>query len=45
MTDEQVIDLVKLGKKIEAHYGFPVDIEWALEENKFYIVQSRPITT
>ena len=31
--------------KIELHYGFPVDVEWALEGGKFYITQSRPITT
>jgi pyruvate,water dikinase len=30
---------------IENHYGFPCDIEWAYEQGKFYIVQSRPITT
>ena len=35
----------KKKKKIEKHYGFPVDIEWAFESGKFYIVQSRPITT
>jgi pyruvate,water dikinase len=31
--------------KIENHYSFPCDIEWAFEKGKFYIVQSRPITT
>lgn len=45
LTDEQVVELVSLGKKIEDHYKAPQDIEWALENNKFYIVQSRPITT
>ncbi|MBU2566429.1 hypothetical protein KKG46_02620 [Patescibacteria group bacterium] len=30
---------------IEEHYGFPCDIEWAYKKEKFYIVQSRPITT
>ncbi len=44
LTDEQVIELAKLGKKIEEHYDFPCDIEWAMEDGKFYIVQSRPIT-
>lgn len=45
LTDEQVKTLATLGKKIEDHYGTPQDIEWALEKNEFYIVQSRPITT
>lgn len=42
---EKVIELAKLCHKIEKHYQFPCDIEWALEKNIFYIIQSRPITT
>jgi hypothetical protein len=34
-----------VGIDIEKHYEFPQDIEWALEKDKLYIVQSRPITT
>ncbi len=45
LTDDEVIGLAKLIVKIERHYGFPVDVEWAREKNSFYIVQSRPITT
>jgi pyruvate,water dikinase len=45
LTDEQVLELSKQVVDIEKHYGFPVDIEWARESGKFYIVQSRPITT
>ncbi|MDP3014943.1 MAG: PEP/pyruvate-binding domain-containing protein [bacterium] len=45
LTDEKIIELAKICKKIEEHYGFPQDIEWAFEKEKFYIVQSRPITT
>ncbi len=45
LSDEQILELSKLILKIEAHYGFPCDIEWAFESGKFYIVQSRPITT
>jgi len=41
----QIEELVRLGKKIESHYGSTQDIEWAMENDKFYIVQSRPITT
>lgn len=45
LTDEQVIELAKIGAKIEAHYRKPQDMEWALQDGTLYIVQSRPITT
>lgn len=45
LTDERVMELSDLVMKIEKHYGFPVDVEWAIEGGKFYILQSRPITT
>ena len=45
LTDVQVVRLVQLGRRIEAHFGRPQDIEWCLAEDGFQIVQSRPITT
>ncbi len=45
LTSKQIIELAKLCVKIEKHYQFPCDIEWAYAEGKFYITQSRPITT
>ncbi|MDP3882410.1 MAG: PEP/pyruvate-binding domain-containing protein [Nanoarchaeota archaeon] len=45
LTEKQIFELSELILKIESHYGFPCDIEWAFEAGKFYIVQSRPITT
>lgn len=45
LSEEQILELAKLVIKIENHYGFPCDIEWAYENGKFYITQSRPITT
>jgi pyruvate,water dikinase len=45
LTGAQIIKLAELCQKIEEHYKFPQDIEWALEKGKFYITQSRPITT
>lgn len=45
LTDEQILQLAKMGRKIEAHFGNPQDIEWCLADDTFYIVQSRPITT
>ncbi|MFZ1995136.1 MAG: rifamycin-inactivating phosphotransferase [Solirubrobacteraceae bacterium] len=45
LTDGQVVALVQLGRRIEAHFGHPQDIEWCLTEGVFWVVQSRPITT
>lgn len=45
LNDEEISELARLVDKIEKFYGKPQDIEWALEDNEFYIVQSRPITT
>lgn len=44
LTDEQVLQLENIGRKIEKHFGSPQDIEWCLADGIFYIVQSRPIT-
>lgn len=45
LTDEQILQLERMGRKIEEHFGHPQDIEWCLADDIFYIVQSRPITT
>ncbi|MEU6902327.1 rifamycin-inactivating phosphotransferase [Streptomyces virginiae] len=45
LTDAQAVRLVELGRRIEAHFGHPQDIEWCLVDDGFRIVQSRPITT
>lgn len=45
LTDAQVARLAELGRRIEAHFGRPQDIEWCLVDDGFHIVQSRPITT
>jgi rifampicin phosphotransferase len=45
LTDAQVVRIAELGRRIEAHFGYPQDIEWCLDGDGFQIVQSRPITT
>jgi len=45
LTDAQLVRLAQLGRRIEAHFGNPQDIEWCLVDDGFQIVQSRPITT
>jgi pyruvate,water dikinase len=45
LTDKQAEDVAKLGKQLQKHYFFPQDSEWAIENGKLYVVQTRPITT
>ncbi|WP_413670676.1 phosphoenolpyruvate synthase [Mucilaginibacter sp. Mucisp86] len=45
LTDEQILQLEHIGRRLEKHFGNPQDIEWCLAGDAFYIVQSRPITT
>ncbi|MBI2356347.1 MAG: hypothetical protein HYV13_04040 [Candidatus Doudnabacteria bacterium] len=45
LTGKQIVELAKICKGIEKHYKKPQDIEWAFVRGKFYITQSRPITT
>ena len=45
LSKNEIIRLGKLIKKIEQHTKMPIDIEWAKVKNKFFILQSRPITT
>ncbi len=44
LAEQQVLQLAGIGRQIEQHFGRPQDIEWCLVDDKFYIVQSRPIT-
>ena len=46
INDDQVKTLADWGIKIEEHYGHPMDIEWALDEDdgQLYIVQARSET-
>ncbi len=44
ITDEDIITLARIGKQLEEHYQFPQDIEWAKENGRIYIVQTRPVT-
>jgi len=45
LTDGQILQLARIGGRIEAHFGRPQDIEWCLAQDTFYVVQSRPVTT
>lgn len=45
VTDADIIFLAEMGKRLEDHYEFPQDVEWAKEKGEIFIVQTRPITT
>jgi pyruvate,water dikinase len=45
LTEAEIRELARLGNQIEAHFGTPQDVEWAIEGEAFYILQSRPVTT
>jgi len=46
LSDEQVRRLAALGASVEAHFGRPQDIEWAIDASgQVYLLQARPITT
>jgi pyruvate,water dikinase len=45
LTEDEILQLAKYAEILEKHYGIPQDIEWGVEKNKVYILQSRPITT
>ena len=45
LNNEEVKNLIQIGQKTEDYFGSPQDIEWAYEDGKFYLVQTRPITS
>ncbi len=45
LDDALILEVAKTCARIEKHYGYPQDIEWAVEKNVLYVTQSRPITT
>jgi len=45
LADAQAVELAQLGSQIEAHFGHPQDVEWAWADERFYVLQARPITS
>lgn len=45
LPDEDIVEIAKIGDRLQKHYYFPQDVEWAKEDDELYIVQTRPITT
>lgn len=45
VTNSDILFIAKMGKRLEEHYAYPQDVEWAKEKNEIFIVQTRPVTT
>ncbi|AFY38427.1 Pyruvate, water dikinase [[Leptolyngbya] sp. PCC 7376] len=45
LSDEQLLRITELVRQVERYFGQPQDIEWAIADNKLYLLQARPITT
>lgn len=45
LSDERIKELVDNIVRLEEFFGFPVDMEWTIADDKLFILQSRPITT
>ncbi|MCC6381980.1 MAG: hypothetical protein IT304_05690 [Dehalococcoidia bacterium] len=44
LSDEEIAALCAIGQRIEAHYGFPQDVEWGYAAGRFAILQAREVT-
>lgn len=45
LNDAELIELTNMGKRVQKHYGEPMDTEWAFEKGNLFLLQARPITT
>ncbi len=45
LTDVEIKELARLGRKLEDYYGLPQDVEWAVEQGQLFLVQTRAVTT
>ena len=45
LSDAELIELTEMGKRVQGHYGEPMDTEWAFENGQLFLLQARPITT
>jgi pyruvate,water dikinase len=44
LNDADLAELARIGRQLEAHFGHPLDVEWAFEGGRLYLLQSRPVT-
>lgn len=41
---DQARDIAGMARRVEAHFGMPQDVEWAIQEERLYVLQARPMT-
>jgi pyruvate,water dikinase len=44
LDDNELVELAELGGKLQAQFGGPQDVEWAFQNGRLYLLQSRPVT-
>ncbi|MPZ73357.1 MAG: hypothetical protein GEU74_09020 [Nitriliruptorales bacterium] len=44
LGDDQVVEVAEVARRVAAHFGFPVDVEWAFEGDRLWLLQARPVT-
>ena len=44
LDEAQLLELAELGYRVQAFYGYPQDVEWALADGRFFVLQARPLT-
>jgi pyruvate,water dikinase len=45
LSDQELRELARLGNRLQEHFGAPQDVEWAFQEGRLYLLQSRPVIT
>jgi pyruvate,water dikinase len=44
LDDAEIAEVSGLGRLLEDHFGQPQDVEWAYQDGRLYLLQSRPVT-
>lgn len=44
LSEDRVLEIDALGRRVEEHLGGPVDLEWAVDEAGVHLLQARPLT-
>lgn len=45
LSEDKILAVADLTRSIELHFGYPVDVEWAIKGEDLYVIQARPITS
>lgn len=45
LSDAELRDLAQVGRRVQAHFGRPMDVEWAYDGDRLFLLQARPVTS